>query len=116
MTRDTPQYSGSTGWFWRSALMLILLGLVTAYLAACGDDGGESFTPPPATIIRASEDASPTSTVAQPASPTPLPMPPTRPPRPTVARPAEGHPYPYPYPMPVHTPRFSPTPVVYPTK
>lgn len=98
----------------RLAWTLILMGLVTLCLAGCGDKGAESFTPPPATIIRASEDVTPTSAVVQVASPTPLPMPPTRPPRPTVASPASD--YPYPYPPQVQLPKISPTPMVYPTK
>jgi len=58
-------------------------------LLACGGQE-ENFTPPPATIIRAVEQALPTftrveATKALPTSTaTPLPMPPTRPPRPTV--------------------------------
>ena len=89
---------------WASVVLVaILLGMAT--VACRGDDSG-GYTPPPATIIRASDSAEPTGTQeATPAAT--LQEPPTRPP---LATPESD------YPIPVGTPRNTPTPIVDPTE
>jgi hypothetical protein len=94
----------------RKLCVFILLGLVLLTCVACGGGGDENFTPPPATIIRASDGVTPTM-VEEKAPPTATALPlPTSPPQPTVASPTEG------YPIPAYTPDLSITPMVYPTK
>jgi len=83
---------------------LALLAAVTGTLAACdGEDSGD-YTPPPATIIRAADTATPTPTVpTEDLSPTPSPQAGT-------VIPPEG------YPVPATTPSQPGTPEAYPAK
>jgi len=109
MTQSTlrPRSRGSI-FLGKAVLGLILLGLATSFMAACSSNDSGFFTPPPATIIRASEDVTPT--IAPPtkeaypvvtAAPSIV--------FPSATTPPEG------YPAVAPTPRESPTPVVYPT-
>jgi hypothetical protein len=96
-------------------LYIAMLTMGAFLLMGCGQE--ESYTPPPATIIRATEEVSPTVAMREEAEPSPTAtspsMPPTRPPAPTAPpSPTDS----YPYPPPVRTPRHTATPVVYPTK
>ena len=96
-------------------LCIAMLMMGALLLAGCGQE--ESYTPPPATIIRATEKVSPTVATekeVEPSSTATSPFrPPTRPPAPTSApSPTDS----YPYPPPVRTPKHTATPVVYPTK
>ncbi len=73
-------------------------------LTGCGP--AASHTPPPATVIRATEEISPTLAIEEEEpSPTPEPVSPT---------PASTEPYPYP--PAASTPQEATTPVAYPTK
>ena len=91
----------------KAMLGLILLGLATSFMVACSNDS-DFFTPPPATIIRAAEDATPTSVPpTQEAYPVVTEAPVAAFPSATI--PPEG------YPPVAPTPRESPTPFVYPT-
>ena len=111
----TRRSSTRPGLIW----LLLAMVLVVAALAGCSSDETESYTPPPATIIRASDQPAPTVAPPKPtvaAQPTvagesyPLPQPPTLPAAPA----ASGATTPYPYPL-VPTPRYTMTPFVYPT-
>jgi hypothetical protein len=76
-------------------------------MVACSDDS-DFFTPPPATIIRASEDVTPT--IAPPTQEAyPVVTEASITPGPSAATSPEG------YPLVAPTPRESPTPFVYPT-
>lgn len=78
---------------------LTLFGLL---VAACrGGDGG--VTPPPATIIRATDEVSPSTQAT-------LPMPPTLPPLPTSEEGTEA----YPLMLDMVVPETTPSPIVYP--
>ena len=92
---------------WASVfLTMFLLGMASV---GCRSDDSDNFTPPPATIIRASDSAEATATLgAAPA--TTRQVPPTRPPTSTPASSERD------YPIPAGTPRDTPTPIVYPTK
>lgn len=94
----------------RSLVLCVLLGLATVSIVAC--EKTESFTPPPATIIRASDEVVPSPTsgekVPEPTE-TELPMPPTRPSVSASTEPTD-------YPLPNYTPGKSPTPGTYPTE
>jgi len=86
-------------------ILVTLLLMVTLFTVTACDDSGKNPTPPPATIISASEKDEPTVAPAEPpATATPVPEPPTRPPEPTAE--PEGTPEGYPAP---------PTPVPEPT-
>ena len=106
-TRGKRLNAGSRKLLW----VLLVLTLSALCLVSCGKKGSDvEYTPPPATVIRASEGqptAPATSTSTQ------RPVPPTRPQPPTAA-PQETA-YPYPFPQPVGTPRDTPTPFVYPS-
>ena len=108
MTQSTlrPRSRGSI--LGKAVLGLLLLGLAISFMAACGSNDSDFFTPPPATIIRASEDVTPTSaTPTQEAYPMVTEAPVAAFPSATI--PPEG------YPPVAPTPRESPTPFVYPT-
>ena len=96
------------------AVLQVLLFVGVLVLAIACDGGEESYTPPPATIIRAGDEPEPTPippAISTSATATPLPMPPTIPPRPPVAGAGKG----YPYPPHVIQPATPPTPIVYPS-
>ena len=94
--------------------IILVFGLfvLTLVVSACGGDSTESYTPPPATIIRASDQAASTATpeAAEGEATATRPMPPTRPP---VQMPTKGG---TDYPLPFVAPEHTATPVVYPTK
>ena len=92
----------------RFVLVIALLALSLQALTAC-DDSGTNPTPPPATIISATEDEPTAAPIEPQATATPLPEPPTRPPEPTAE--PEGTPEDYPEP-----PTAVPNPeIAYPT-
>ncbi|MEA3408535.1 MAG: hypothetical protein U9R48_10740, partial [Chloroflexota bacterium] len=74
-------------------------------LTGCGKE--KSYIPPPATIIRATEEISPTAAKKEQPSATA-----TRSLAPTASSPTES----YPYPSALSTPQRTTTPVAYPTK
>lgn len=88
------------GWLSRWLIVIVLCAVATVAFAGCTEEA--SSTPPPATIIRASEGgATPAGTVvskpAQPqqpamAQPTESYPRPTQPPMPTVSYPADKYP------------------------
>lgn len=83
---------------------LALLAAVTGTLAACDGEDSDGYTPPPATIIRAADTATPTPTLpTKEVSPTPSPQAGT-------VSPTEG------YPAPAITPSQPGTPEAYPAK
>jgi hypothetical protein len=98
----------------RLVLMLLILG-ISWVLCACGG-GEERFTPPPATIIRASEGEKVTFTPAPPAQGTAAPQSQGVTAQPTVVAPASTAEPERSYPLPVVTPKESPTPVQYPAQ
>ena len=105
MTRHMPWRRGFVLWVSVFVAML-LLGMASV---GCRSDDTDDYTPPPATIIRASDSAEATVTLgAVPA--TTRPVPPTRPPTSTPASSERD------YPIPAGTPRDTPTPIVYPSK
>ena len=110
MTEGQTKPEGRRAFAWRVALALVATIALMLTLAACDDGGAESYTPPPATIIRADDSAATPTAPAQDAPPT-VPMPPTMPAQQSVGS-GQGTPYP----PPVYAPAESPTPVVYPTK
>ena len=110
MTNTTSQRKPPMGLNWRLLGILALLGLAMVSIAACGEP--EKVTPPPATIIRASDEIAPTATapeIAPSLTASSLPMPPSRPAMPAQIKPTKS------YPLPVSKPKHSPTPVVYPS-
>ena len=109
MTKNISRGMQPRGLIWRLLGIMILSGLALVSLVACDDS--EDFVPPPATIIRASDEAGPATALAtKEPSPTftSLPRPPTRPAKPAQTSPTRG------YPLPAYTPKPS-TPVVYPS-
>ena len=88
----------------RVLIVLVLLPVALLTLAACDGEASGGYTPPPATIIRASDTMTPSPTATEKAaSPTP-------PQQVVTPGPTEG------YPAPVITPRSAGTPEVYPGK
>ena len=87
---------------WRMALLVMVVAMGLVVLLGCDDSDSDSLTPPPATVISASD--SPTAGAPQSAT--------SAAPQPAQAAPtaAAGD---YPYPEKVVT---TPTPWVYPTK
>jgi len=53
------------GWRRRAFLILVTLPMVLGVLAACEGKDADRYTPPPATIIRASDTLEPSTTPAQ---------------------------------------------------
>jgi hypothetical protein len=95
--------------------LVILAVLASVVLSGCGD-GGERYTPPPATIIRSSDEAEPTATAvpaqvppATQAAAAPTAIPPTPAPEPST------YPYPYSGQLPGGAPLPTQAPVVYPS-
>lgn len=89
--------------------VVVLVSASALVLTACGGDGLEDMTPPPATIIRAEGPvAQPTPRVGPPKA---YPVPPQSV---SPARPVPEQRYPYPVSR-VGTPGPTPTPVIYPT-
>jgi hypothetical protein len=88
----------------RTALLVVLLAVPVLAMAACGGEEPGEFTPPPATIIRAGENGTPTAPEqgGAPASSETLPAAPSATP--------EG------YPMVAITPQPAVTPEPYPTQ
>jgi hypothetical protein len=89
--------------------LLLLLVISLGALAGCGEQEGK-YTPPPATIIRGSEQATPTA--GQPAAPAQQSG--ATPAQPAAPAPAAGSTA-YPYPAHLGTPGPTDTPEVYPT-
>jgi len=87
---------------------LALLAAVTGTLAACDGEDSDGYTPPPATIIRAADTATPTATPT-PTLPTKE-LSPTPSPQAGTVSPTEG------YPAPAITPSQPGTPEAYPAK
>jgi hypothetical protein len=87
---------------WRMILLVMVVAMGLVVLLGCDDSDSDSLTPPPATIISASE--SPTAGAPQVATS-------------AASQPAQAAPTPaaedYPYPEKVAT---TPTPWVYPTQ
>ena len=81
---------------------LVLLAAVTGTLAACDGEDSDGYTPPPATIIRATDTVTPTPTLpTEEVSPTPSPQagtvsPTEGYPAPAIALPQPGTPEAYP--------------------
>jgi len=87
----------------RFLVLLAFLPVVTLALAACESKDASDYTPPPATIIRASDTITPIPTTDEGAA-----TPPARE-KPAATRPED-------YPAPATTPSLHVTPEGYPSK
>ncbi|MFO7918997.1 MAG: hypothetical protein R6V13_13065 [Anaerolineae bacterium] len=94
----------------RYGILCIVASFILAALLLTGCGQAADHTPPPATVIRATEEISPTMAIQEEPSATATPEPPT--PAPTESGPSED----YPYPPAAGTPERTATPAAYPTK
>ena len=110
MPADTGCHHSLRGTLLSLAIALTLTALCVLAVA-CGGDDADDFTPPPATIIRASDTMEPTAPMQQVSEPTETrPLPPTRPPVTPVSATERD------YPIPQGSPVATSTPMAYPTK
>ena len=108
ITASKPRRRGLRGILLAVTVAVTLL-VLSCFMAACGRDDSDRFTPPPATIIRASDTVEPTATAERLSKPTDTRLlPPTRP-LVTPASAADRD-----YPLPQGTPQAPSTPVPYP--